>query len=85
MLHTDFLVREPLLDAQQRVLGYEICWSAAASSPAEQEQLLAFVAQQLLGPDGDWLLCDKALVLEAVPESEQAQALVPEAVLESEQ
>ncbi len=75
MLHTDFLVREPLLDAQQRVLGYEICWSAAASSPAEQEQLLAFVAQQLLGPDGDWLLCDKALVLEAVPAMLSADAL----------
>lgn len=26
MHHTHFLVREPLLDPQQRVVGYELCW-----------------------------------------------------------
>jgi len=75
MHQTAFLVREPLLDARQRVLGYELCWSAAAATPAEQELLLAFVASQLVSPEGDWLLRDKSLFLEAVPSMLSADAL----------
>jgi c-di-GMP-related signal transduction protein len=26
MHQTNFIVREPLLDPQQRVIGYELCW-----------------------------------------------------------
>lgn len=59
MHHSHFLVREPLLDAQQRVVGYELCWQVpqqpgasaealATSSTSALESLLAFVASQVL-------------------------------------
>ncbi|KQQ39995.1 histidine kinase [Duganella sp. Leaf126] len=86
MHHTHFLVREPLLDPQQRVVGYELSWqqpaphAAAPTSPAPVialESLLTFVASHVIGgEDGDtWLLRDKTLFLEAVPEMLSADAL----------
>ena len=72
MHQTNFLVREPLLDAKQRVVGYELCWqqSSASSSPSsadELEALIGFVAAQVNDDDEGWLLRDKILFLEAVP------------------
>lgn len=91
MHHTHFLVREPLLDPQQRVVGYELCWqqpqphdsttplaaAALTSSASALESLLAFVAGQVVGGDDGqrWLLRDKLLFLEAVPAMLAAEAL----------
>ncbi len=79
MHQTNFLVREPLLDAKQRVVGYELSWkqdsSGAASSPAALDALIGFVAGQVNNEDGDWLLRDKILFLDAVPAMLSADAL----------
>ena len=84
MHHTHFLVREPLLDPQQRVVGYELSWqqpqhaATGSASPAPAlESLLAFVANHVIGGDDgqSWLLLDKILFLEAVPEMLSADAL----------
>ena len=84
MHHTHFLVREPLLDPQQRVVGYELSWqqpvqaSGASAAPVVAlESLLNFVASHVIGgEDGEtWLLLDKTLFLEAVPEMLSADAL----------
>lgn len=81
MHQTNFLVREPLLDAKQRVVGYELCWQqqkqAPASTPADLEALVGFVAERMVGDDngGAWLLRDKILFLEAVPAMPPTDAL----------
>lgn len=69
MHQTNFIVREPLLDPKQRVIGYELCWqqNGIDVSGADLEALVAFVAEQLVDPDGTWLLRDKVLFLDAVP------------------
>ncbi len=79
MHQTNFLVREPLLDPQQRVVGYELCWHhngvAAPSKAAELEALVAFVAGELYDPEQGWLLRDKKLFLQAVPAMLSTDAL----------
>ncbi|MCU6497562.1 HDOD domain-containing protein [Rugamonas sp. A1-17] len=78
MHQTNFIVREPLLDPKQRVVGYELCWQqrgAAPSSPAALEALLDFVAGQVVDDDDNWLLRDKILFLDAVPAMLSADAL----------
>ncbi|QBE65306.1 EAL and HDOD domain-containing protein [Pseudoduganella lutea] len=70
MHQTHFLVREPLLDPQQRVVGYELAWQhdpAATPALAELEDLVAFVAAHVNDADRGWLLRDKTLFLQAVP------------------
>lgn len=69
MHHTNFLVREPLLDPQQKVVGYELCWHhhGGALPQAALEDLVGFVAGQLCDPERGWLLRDKKLFLQAVP------------------
>jgi EAL and modified HD-GYP domain-containing signal transduction protein len=70
MHETNFLVREPLLDPKQRVLGYELSWqqnSGQVVTAADLEELVAFVAKHVNNEDGDWLLRDKVLFLDAVP------------------
>jgi EAL and modified HD-GYP domain-containing signal transduction protein len=79
MHQTNFLVREPLLDPKQRVLGYELSWqqdsAGAASTPAALDALIGFVAGQVNDPADGWLLRDKTLFLEAVPAMLSADAL----------
>ncbi|WGG52258.1 EAL and HDOD domain-containing protein [Rugamonas sp. DEMB1] len=78
MHHTNFLVREPLLDPQQRVLGYELSWqdgAPGAAAPAALEALVGFVAGQVNHPDTGWLLRDKTLFLQAVPAMLSTDAL----------
>ena len=78
MHQTNFLVREPLLDPKQRVVGYELCWQrqgGAPSTPAELESLVAFVAGQMVDADDNWLLREKTLFLEAVPAMLSTDAL----------
>ncbi len=78
MHQTNFIVREPLLDPLQRVLGYELSWqknATTASSDADLEALIGFVAAQLVDGAGDWLLRDKILFLDAVPAMLSTDAL----------
>lgn len=78
MHHSTFLVREPLLDPQQRVVGYELAWQQAAgvaSTRESLESLIGFVAGQVVDADNGWLLRDKILFLEAVPAMLSADAL----------
>jgi EAL and modified HD-GYP domain-containing signal transduction protein len=69
MHQTNFIVREPLLDSGQRVLGYELSWqqNGQAVTEADLEALVGFVAAQVMDEDGGWLLREKILFLDAVP------------------
>jgi c-di-GMP-related signal transduction protein len=84
MHQTNFIVREPLLDPKQRVVGYELSWqqqNGEAVTGAELESLVAFVAGHLIDSDGEWLLRDKVLFLDAVPamlSTDALHALPPE-------
>ena len=70
MHQTHFIVREPLLDPKQRVIGYELCWQqrdGQALGDADLERLVAFVAEHVVDEEQGWLLRDKILFLDAVP------------------
>jgi EAL and modified HD-GYP domain-containing signal transduction protein len=70
MHQTNFIVREPLLDAQQRVIGYELGWQQHDGRPVRDvdlESLVGFVAANLVDAERGWLLRDKTLFLDAVP------------------
>ena len=71
MQEMKFIVREPLLDPKQRVVGYELSWQQASSDakPTEEEleTLLHFAVQQFNDDDKGWLLGDKTLFLELSP------------------
>lgn len=70
MHRTNFIVREPLLDPQQRVLGYELSWQQHDGiHPTDQdlEGLVGFVARHVNHEEHGWLLRDKILFLDAVP------------------
>jgi EAL and modified HD-GYP domain-containing signal transduction protein len=70
MHDTNFLVREPLLDPKQRVLGYELSWqqhNGQVVTGADLEALVAFVAENVFSEEYGWLLRDKILFLDAVP------------------
>ncbi|QJE01455.1 HDOD domain-containing protein [Massilia forsythiae] len=69
MHQTNFIVREPLLDPRQRVIGYELSWQQHEQqvTDADLEALVGFVAGQLVDEEGGWLLRDKLLFLDAVP------------------
>ena len=78
MHQTNFIVREPLLDPQQRVVGYELTWQQqgdAALADADLESLVSFVAEQVNDDDRGWLLRDKTLFLQAVPAMLSTDAL----------
>ncbi|MBA5635693.1 HDOD domain-containing protein [Duganella sp. LX20W] len=78
MHQTNFLVREPLLDPKQRVVGYELTWQQSSLEPftaQDLEELVGFVASQVNGDDGSWLLRDKTLFLQAVPAMLSTDAL----------
>ncbi|WP_296949982.1 EAL and HDOD domain-containing protein [uncultured Massilia sp.] len=70
MHQTNFIVREPLLDPQQRVVGYELGWQQQYGldvRSADLESLVGFVADHLVDAERGWLLRDKLLFLDAVP------------------
>jgi len=69
MHQTNFIVREPLLDAKQRVIGYELGWQQEGRDvrDVDLESLVGFVAEHLVDRDQAWLLRDKLLFLDAVP------------------
>jgi EAL and modified HD-GYP domain-containing signal transduction protein len=84
MHQTNFIVREPLLDPKQRVIGYELCWQQHGGQEvgaADLESLVGFVAEHLVDEEHGWLLRDKLLFLDAVPamlSTDALHALPPE-------
>ncbi|MFL6674520.1 MAG: EAL and HDOD domain-containing protein [Massilia sp.] len=70
MHQTNFIVREPLLDPKQRVIGYELSWqqhNGTEVTDADLEALVGFVAAHVVDDEAGWLLRDKILFLDAVP------------------
>ena len=66
----NFIVREPLLDPKQAVIGYDLTWQDAGESAGQEhedglEALLRLVAEQLNSEKAGWLLGDKKLFLTA--------------------
>lgn len=71
MRDANFLVREPLLDPKQRILGYQFSWqrpdgSAAAGSEDDQD-LVRHAVAGLSDADGNWLLGENLIFLQATP------------------
>lgn len=78
MHHKNFIVREPLLDPKQRVIGYELSWQQNSNQDirdADLEALVAFVAEHVNDDERGWLLRDKILFLDAVPAMLSTDAL----------
>ncbi|AIY42324.1 EAL domain protein [Collimonas arenae] len=72
MRNENFIVREPLLDPKQGVVGYELTWQDTSNaSPQENEEnlhfLLSFVADQLSSQKSGWRLGDKKLFMAVAP------------------
>jgi c-di-GMP-related signal transduction protein len=78
MHETNFIVREPLLDPKQRVIGYELSWQQQQNqqvTDADLEALIGFVAENVNHEEHGWLLRDKKLFLDAVPDMLSTDAL----------
>lgn len=78
MHQTNFIVREPLLDPKQRVIGYELSWQqqdGKEATGADLEALVGFVAEHVNDAEGGWLLREKILFLDAVPAMLSTDAL----------
>ena len=59
MSEANFILREPLLNSKQQVIGYELSWQQKNTDPLgndELNSLLEFVAAQLIHPDDGWML-----------------------------
>lgn len=79
MNEVNFIVREPLLDPKQRVIGFQLSWQnsnqAAELTSTDLSSLMEFVAEQLNNEETGFLLGDSILFLEAAPELLQAEGL----------
>jgi len=78
MSDANFILREPLLNSKQQVIGYELSWQQKNTDPLADEELnslLEFVAEQLIDPDDGWMLAESLIFLETVPALFQAPAL----------
>ncbi|PRC92976.1 EAL and HDOD domain-containing protein [Solimicrobium silvestre] len=70
MEDVNFILREPLLNSKQQVIGYELSWQQKNTEPLNVEELnslLVFVVEQFHDNDTGWLLADSLLFLETVP------------------
>lgn len=72
MRDVNFIVREPLLDAKQRILGYELTWQqpADAGSPLTADDaadLVGYAAEKLSDAEGNWLMGDNTLFFQGTP------------------
>ena len=79
MIEDNFILREPLLDPKQKVIGFQFSWlqrdpSADVSLP-DLDHLLEFVAGHLNDDEKGFLLGDSLLFLEAAPELLAAEGL----------
>ncbi len=80
MHDVNFLVREPLLDPKQRVLGYELSWQAPdgpidSLTDENAVELVQYLAECLVDPDGNWLLGENILFIQATPAALSEPAL----------
>lgn len=79
MNEVNFIVREPLLDPKQRVIGFQLTWQhpeqTSGLTTEDLSSLMEFVAEQLNDDEAGFLLGDSVLFLEAVPELLQAEGL----------
>ena len=86
MHQENFIVREPLLDPKQNVLGYELIWqqTGSDSSAIDDEDagaLMSFVAGQFKDEADGWKMGGSLLFLEATPgllASDTLRALPPQ-------
>lgn len=79
MQEENFIVREPLLNAQERVLGYELTWQHLDSPharPSDEDvlALVSFVAAQMGAADSSAPLGDHVLFLPLTPALLSGQA-----------
>lgn len=81
-MHEDhFIVREPLVNHQERVLGYELSWqcvSLPGRKPSDSEivSLVRFVTEQLGNAETGAMLADQILFIEATPALLSHDALI---------
>ena len=81
-MHTsDFIVREPLLDPKQQVLGYELSWQQSGSDKglpgaSNPVALAGLIGQHLNNGESGWLLGGALLFLQASPELLATDALL---------
>ena len=74
----NFMLREPLLNPRQQVIGYELSWQLTGAEPiadVDLNALLEFVAAQLIDPALGWLLGESLIFLETDSAMFQAPAL----------
>lgn len=80
MHQEQFIVREPILNPQERVLGYELSWQSTTKekrppTAAEIVTLARFVGEQLAAAEAASLLGDQQLFIEATPALLQHEVL----------
>ena len=89
MSELSFIVREPLLDSKQKVLGFELTWQKSGAkngklSDQDVIELIGFVADQLNNEESGWLMGDQVLFLDvprAVLFSGVLSALAPKSIV----
>jgi len=87
MLDKNFIVREPLLDSKQKILGYEMIMQYAEGEQPDATHgiyLVEYLAKTLNRQESGWMLGDNLVLLQASPELILSQALValpPKSVL----
>ena len=79
MNEVNFIVREPLLDPKQKVIGFQLSWQNPSLgvdlTSTDLSSLMEFVSAHLNDEESGFLLGDSVLFLEAVPELLQAEGL----------
>ena len=79
MNEVNFIVREPLLDPKQKVIGFQLSWQNATQNvdltSTDLSLLMEFVSAQLNDEESGFLLGESVLFLEAAPELLQAEGL----------
>ncbi|MBY0572422.1 MAG: HDOD domain-containing protein [Undibacterium sp.] len=79
MSGVNFIVREPLLDPSQRVVGFQLSWQGDAKKAEPDVEtlsaLMGFVAEQLNDENQQSKIADSTIFLEAVPGLLQAEGI----------
>ncbi len=79
MSEVNFIVREPLLDPTQRVIGFQLSWQSGAKNAevdiSTLSSLMSFVAAEFHDDEKGFLLGDSLIFLEAIPGLLQAEGL----------
>lgn len=79
MLETNIIVREPVLDPTQKVLGFELSLQGADGTPPRFEhgvELVEFLASHLNRQETGWLLGDNRIFIDASPVLIASEALL---------